>query len=346
MNNLGFEFRKLTGNDLEIKPLCFANDIDKNGEMMMFWLWAIIQPEGSDTPHFYYRSMMMDGFRKNAGINKLGNGPFEPQTGVHHYDIANENTRIIPYRKTSENPLRFEVGAEDPYFHVTYEETGLTIKEADVLDVKVDFWPYCFITHANGPTRGMYLNQFGTMTGTYEGKPIKAICACDRGFASQEAFKPSTKDEVFSSDMTYMLSYHAGIRDDGRRECFYAKLNARDKNGCGEGVYWLEGEPPIITSNTSMQAEWYHLPYLPKGDKTVHYNGADWNLDNKISIHCDSSYGSKGFSGEIRQIEGIAQTYGDFYVGTVPYKHPVWIGLQECIAHDDTMKNWGFVVHD
>ncbi len=336
------EVRKITVDDLELYPQCLNNSQDGNPKIRGYWVWGTLFPEDSDTPHFYFRSMMPDQVRKNGGFIKMGKGPLGKHTSAHHEGIAQGGTSIVPYHKTKENPDTYETWSEDGCFHLAYTADGIEVKEGDILNAKIEFFPYFIMSH-NGTSNGdnCWFVQFGTLTGTYEGKEVKAICVTDRLFEVEGRTKKSIHEPL-----NYIKSYHAGIREDGRRECFYAGIKKND--GVGEGFYWLEGEEPICTTKVTLEAEWYKLPYVPEDDGTVVFKESVWKLGDDIKVHCKCEYGSKGWLPEPRlEVKGLGQTFGDFYVGDEPYKHVLWHTLNECTgATVEHIREMGFVVHE
>lgn len=333
MSCKGVDLRRLTADDLSYQPKCFERD--GHAELYRHLSWCILFPQDDTNPHYYMRNMEPDYYRW-GGIVRLGDGPLSCQTSRHHSDIAQDDTRTSVYRKISDDPITYEMRSEKPFTEFRYTETGATWKEADVFDLKVEYFPYTIFVHTNSPQQIPYWHTHCLLTGTYEGKPIQALGCFDRLFAPN-----GDRGAIIGTATHYVWSYYAGIRQDGRKECAY--LNIHSRNGHGVAAYWLEGEEPVLTDEVTLECDWQRLPYAEPGDDTLSYTNAVWRFAGK-EIHFTGKWGSKGFTAQPRLSRvGQSQSFGSWYEGKTPYEHKLFHTINENMgANIESIRKMGF----
>ncbi len=333
MSCKGVELRRLTADDLSYQPKCFERD--GHAELYRHLSWCILFPQDDTNPHYYMQNMEPDYYRW-GGIVRLGDGPLSCQTSRHHSDIAQDDTRTSVYRKISDDPITYEMRSEKPFTEFRYTETGATWKEADVFDLKVEYFPYTIFVHTNSPQQIPYWHTHCLLTGTYEGKPIQALGCFDRLFAPN-----GDRGAIIGTATHYVWSYYAGIRQDGRKECAY--LNIHSRNGHGVAAYWLEGEEPVLTDEVTLECDWQRLPYAEPGDDTLSYTNAVWRFAGK-EIHFTGKWGSKGFTAQPRLSRvGQSQSFGSWYEGKTPYEHKLFHTINENMgANIESIRKMGF----
>ena len=64
--------------------------------------------------------------------------------------------------------------------------------------------------------------------------------------------------------MAYNLILDHGIRPDGRKESFIVYINDEGKS---MGLYYLEGEEPVVSEDVGFETEWFLQPCVD--DRTV-----------------------------------------------------------------------------
>lgn len=333
MDYFGVEIRKLTADDFSYRPKCFERD--GNAELYRHLNWCILFPKTDTNPHYYMRNMEPDYYRW-GGIVRLGSGSMSTQTSVHHLDIAQENTTTSVYKRISENPDIYEMRSDNPFTEFQYSENGAIWKEANVFDLKAEFFPYSIFVHTDSPQEIPYWHTHCLLTGTYEGQPIRTLGCFDRLFAPN-----GDRNAIIVPATQYVWSYFSGIRKDGRKECAYT--NIRKRNGHGVAFYWLEDEEPVLTNEVTLECNWQRLPYTKVDDDTVNYTDAIWRFAGK-EIHFTGKWGSKGFTAKPRLSRiGQSQSFGTWYEGNVPYEHELFHVINENMGVTvENIKNMGF----
>lgn len=324
MRYRGIEIRKLTADDLKMRPSCFENDGDEI-ELLRLLNWCILPVEGEKTPHYYMRNMEPDNYRW-GGIIKFGDGPLAPQTSAHHSDIAQKETVINPYHQISEDPDIYEISSDDLFTQFRYSAEKETWKETDILNLEARPFPFMIIIHPDSPQGICYWVQPVIVEGEYDGKHIKSMGAFDRFFTEVD---PEKRAKALAGVLDhYIWDYYLGTRQDGRLELAY--MNICKKNGEGVGVYWLEGEDPVISTEIVLEAEWHKLPYAPDSDRSVTFTNAVWRFADK-EIHFIGKWGNKGHTAEPRMYtEGLTHASGIWYEGNEPYEHILNHCCHEC----------------
>jgi hypothetical protein len=333
----GIEVRKLTADDLGYNPECYKRD--RNAKLERLINWCIFFPEDDTNPHYFMRNMEPDRYRW-GGIIRCGDGPLSQQTSAHHTDIAQDDCPTTTYGIVSDNPITYEIKSEKPFTEYRYTENSATWKESDVFDLKAEFFPFAIFTHLDSIYPTTYWVQHVILTGTYQGKPIKTMGCFDRVFIPEN----TDMEEFMKKALIYVSGYFSGIRKDGRKECVWTMIS--EQNGKGVGVYWLEGEEPVITSEVHLEADWQHLPFAPD-DPSVSYTKATWTFGGKV-IHFDVKWSGKGHTPTPRMwTPGLTQCYGTWYEGDTPYEHEVWhtFGENDFITADQA-RSMGFKVKE
>lgn len=339
IDNSLYEVRKLTVDDLGLSPE-FVHRNEGDWSLSRHYVWCIMFPENDTVPHYYMRNMELDRYR-NCGIIRLGETPFSPQSEAHVYDIAKLGDVTSRYQQISKDPVIFEQGTKDPFSQIRFMDGCARWKETDVLDLKVDYWPYAtFIHHETG--YGLeYIHQNVTVTGTYEGKKVESLGCFDRTFTPVDLDANSIINKACD---IYLISVCSGIREDGRKEYFYSILGG-EKLKNRFGVYWLEGQEPIVSDNLRIETNWKHLSYLSEEDPTCGYENCTWYL-NDLEIHINGKWGTRGFAAEPRTDRvGCTQTFGPWYTGKTPYKHKLWHNYNENMGCTiENLDKYGFKV--
>jgi hypothetical protein len=156
MGKYNFEVRKLTIDDLEIAPKCFGNDQDGYAVMGKAAQYAQFFADGIKNPVYYFRNINPDSQRW-SGISEFGDGPLDPQKGLHGDDLAQEGAPTIKYHKVSDNPKTFEINSEDPYSLLRFIDDGnggviaefKEGKDGCIIDLKVEPFPVAMFSHSN-----------------------------------------------------------------------------------------------------------------------------------------------------------------------------------------------------
>lgn len=328
-----FEVRRLTENDYSMAPDCFA-ERDAGAEMLLNAHYGMLFKEGEEKPDYYFRHMNADGYRW-GGMIHLGDGPLSPQTGAHYHDLAQRGTVVKPYGPVAGKPGCYRISSAAPFTEFTYSEQGATFKEGDIVDLKVEYFPYAVVTHQKGNVALPYWHRHILWSGIYEEKQVRGLACNDRIFYPKN-------DNRLDSDLNYFLAAYSGIREDGRKESLFAQL--KGENGYGIGFYYIEGETPVISTEVYLEAKWQHLPYLPE-DPTVVYTEGIWRFAGR-EFHFQGKWGSKGFTPTPR-LDRIGQShcFGTWYEGSVPYSHTLWHTFNENMeATDERIKSMGFDV--
>lgn len=338
MKDLKIEYRKLTANDFSKAPECFKQDFPEDETLLIRHDNCGMILKDNGTPHYYFHNMN-DYSSRWAGFISLGNGPFSLQKGVHSDDIA-QSEPLSEYKAISGEPLTYGVHTiEGISMEFTYHENGCTFKEGEngsVLDVKGEWFPYGLICHMGSEYNIPFIHLPVHLTGTYEGRPVEFLACIDR------IYSPKGKEqEIIKNATSYISSYCSGIRKDGRREWFMGLIC--NDNGQGLGIYYIDGEEPVISDQVINDGLWERLPYV--NDGTVVSVNNIWKFGGK-EFHVNGYYGAKGFTAEPRfDRHGQSQVFGSWYVGSEPYEHRIWNTFSENMdAYEDNMKKRGFKV--
>jgi hypothetical protein len=345
-----FEVRKLTIKDLSVKPQCFQNDQDGNAIMGKAAQYAQFFAEGIKNPVYYFRNINPNSQRW-AGISEFGDGPLEPQRGLHGEDIAQEDAPTIPYRKVSDDPVTYEIVSDHPYSKLQFMDDGkggvvAHFQEGEngsILDLKVEPFPVAVFSHSNSEQPTPYFQVNTVVSGTYMGKPVQGMGGFDRTFIVNRAKGDTEKEEKdYAATYRCNCALYSGVREDGRKECVYALITT--ENGKGIGMYYIDGEEPLVTDEVYLDTKFQYLPYV--NDGTVVYTNATWTIGSK-KIHFNGKWGTKSFTAYPKiEKHGQSQCFGTWYVGDIPYKHVISHTFNENSgdAYADRMAQMGFEV--
>ena len=336
----------VTTDDFSDFPKRFEQD-HVNG-VARHWNWGIFWVEGDDNPRYFQRSCLRDQY-SSGNIIKLGKGPFGLQTGEHHDDLAQKGIPTM-YRQISSDPEIWGQDTEDPLCRVHYSADEIYIKEADVFEIHAKPLPYALFAHRDSNIGNAYGLTHMMFEGTYEGKKMRGMGTHDWGWQ----YKDWDYEEVGLDNPEalkqknhigdYAIGVFSGIREDGRMEHAYGAIGygaQRHVNGIGTGVYWIEGEEPIVTEDVFLYAKWERLPYCTGDDTTVAYKEAVWRIGPK-TIHYHGEWGSKGhtFNPRMAAVGFSHSGYGDWYEGETPYRHKLYHSNNENVgAEYDNFKN-------
>lgn len=352
MGNYSFDIRKLTIDDLELAPKCFADEqggaavVGKAAQYAQFFV------EGIKNPVYWFRNVTPDGQRW-SGISEFGGGPLDPQKGLHGDDLAQEGTLTIRYQKVCDAPKTFEIQSQNPDSLLRFADDGeggvvAEFREGragSILDIKAVPLPVAVFSHSNPQQPAPYFQVNTVISGTYMGRPIHGMGGFDRTFIVQ-----NVKGDAAAEEKNYAATYrcicalYSGIRTDGRKECVYALIT--DENGKGVGMYYIDGEKPVVTDEVYLDAEFHHLPYVD--DDTVVYTKAVWRIGPK-TVHFNGRWGTKGFTAYPKlEKHGQSQCFGTWYEGDIPYEHTVSHTFNENSgeAYAERIRRLGFEIVD
>ena len=345
-----FEVRKLTIDDLERAPRCFANAQDGCAVLGKAAHYAQFTVEGIKNPVYYFRNINPDSQRW-SGIIELGGHPLACQRGLHGDDIAQGDAVSRPYRKVQDAPKLFAMESTAPYSLLRFADDGsggvtAEFKEGpggSILDLKVTPFPVAVISHANPEQPAPYFQVNTLVTGTYMGRPVRGMGGFDRTFVPSRVQGDRGKEEEnYAATYRCTCALYAGVRRDGRRECVYALITNR--NGTGIGMYYLDGEEPTVTDRVRLDTVYYRLPYMQ--DDTVVYTDAVWTIGPK-TVHFSGKWGTKSFSARPKlDKHGQSQCFGTWYEGDTPYEHVLSHAFNENSgdAFAARMRSMGFEV--
>lgn len=345
-----FEVRKLTIDDLPLAPACFQNEQDGNAVMGKAAQYAQFFAEGIPNPVYYFRNVNPDSQRW-SGISEFGDGPLAPQRGLHGDDIAQGEAPTVPYRKVCDNPVTYEIASDDPYSLLRFIDDGKggivaefkEGKDGCILDLKVEPFPVAVVSHSNKNQPTPYFQVNTVVTGTYMGKPITGMGGFDRTYIVNRVKGDAEKEEQdYAATYRCNCALYSGIREDGRKECVYALITT--ENGKGIGMYYIDGEEPVVTDQVYLDAKFRRLPYVDDG--TVVYTDAIWTIGPK-KIHFEGKWGTKSFTAYPKvEKHGQSQCFGTWYEGDTPYRHVVSHAFNENSgdAYAERMRQMGFEV--
>jgi len=334
----GVEVRAFTNDDFSVSPLTFKEEFgDLEARLIRHDNCGMLLVEG-DRPHYYFHNMDVETSRW-SGFIRLGDGPLALQSGVEEAVTA-QNEPMTPYGVVETQPLTYGVKTTSGVaMEFTYNEQECVWREgADgaVLDVTGEWFPYGLICHLGSEYDIPFMHLPVLLKGHYLGEPIEFLACIDR------IFSPAGEENAIMARATrYVSSYCSGVREDGRREWFVALMC--HENGTGLGVYWLEGEEPIVTDDVVNEGVWERLPYVD--DETVVCVENTWRFGGK-EFHVNGLWGAKGFTPAPRlDRHGQSQVFGTWYEGETPYAHRVWNTFSENMdAYASTMAENGFQI--
>lgn len=287
-----------------------------------------------DKPIYYFRHSNPDSYRF-GGFLELGDSYLEPQKGgYHHNDVAGKETPINGYRLINKNPIEYGFDSTKPYSKYRYFIDHLEMEEANFFKAYAYPFPITIVDHSSIFPPMSQISQPCIIKGTYENKKVI-------GLGSYDLYSmPNVVKHDMGEGLGYFCASCQGIREDERKEVFIATIN-HSGNMCG--IYWLEGEEPIISYQVKLFAEFEHLPYVDDG--TCIYKDCIIEFSN-ISFHFKGKWGAKGFSKDPRiERHGQSHVFGEWYVGNEPYKHKLASSFMENMnCYDYVLKEMGYKV--
>lgn len=339
-NKFNIEFREFKNDDFSNNPKCFSEEFLENDAILIRHDICGMINLVDDIPHYYFHNMNRDASRW-SGFIRLGRLPLSLQTKVEGAQTS-QTDPLIEYNFICNDILTYGIKTKSGiYMDFTFNENGCHIVEGengDILDVNGKWFPNGLICHFGSEYNIPFMHLPVHLKGTYRGKKVEFLACIDR------IFSPKGKEkEIIENATNYVSSYCSGIREDGRREWFVALICHANKKGLG--IYWIEGEEPIISNEVINEGIWQRLPYVDDG--TVVCLDNIWKFGGK-EFHVVGKWGSKGFTIPPRlDRHGQSQIFGIWFEGNVPYKHICWNTFSENMgAFYNSMKNRGFIVED
>ena len=323
---------------LSSAPEAFNNEADGYATLCLNDIWGSLYYEGGEAekPIMFFRHSNKDSYRF-GGIVELGDNYIMPQKGGYHFDdIAQKDTIVSAYKKLSDDPLMYGFGSEEPFSEYRFYLDHVTIREGDILELTAVPLPVCFIDHGCLFPPLVQFSQNCIFKGKLDGKPVHGLGSYDR------LYMPRKEKQEFGENLGYFCAMGSGLREDGRYEICLATI---DHKGTSVGIYWLEGEEPVISYDVKMEAEWERLPYTDDG--TCIYKDAIFRFAG-IEFHVNGKWGTKGFTEKPRiERHGQSQVFGTWYVGDTPYRHQVSNSFNENMdCYDYKLQEMGFEVID
>ena len=356
MKNNDFGFDVKTTDDLTMFPSRWDNDKDGHARLYCVDSIATFHDQGDENaPVNMFRHMNIDGVRF-AGIIRLGEGPLSFHTPLHNDDLAQRDDKLIPYEKISDDPLCYAYRCDEPFVEYRFYEDHIEWREgkdASILDVRLDPFPYAFFIHRceQFPVSTFYSHAH-FLSGTYMGKKIIGIGNDDRQYIPNVHEDPAKQEKDYQKTTEYLTANCTGIRQDGRKEIAF--FNGALGHMCGG--YWLEGEEPIVSDDVKLIGEWIRLPYM--NDGTCIMTDFDFIIGHK-TIHFHGKWGLKGWGKEadtdkmdpsaasFGNRHGESQVMGTFYEGDTPYRHQVWQTFVENMeAYDYKLRQAGYMIKE
>lgn len=329
----------IRNNLLDLHADAFENEFDGYPELGLLDFYGMIFPNGDATqkPILYFRHAdAAKGKYRFANLMDLGDDYLEVQKGVYHEsEVAQKDTPFINYHKISDNPLVFGYGSTEKKVDIQYHENHMSISEGDFLKLKAYPWPVTFYDHQSVYLNSSTVFQPVTFLGSFDGKPTIGLGSMDRMY-----FKHSGGfDNV---PLGYIALSAMGIRKDGRKESVFISISLNEV-GKTIGIYYIDGEQPIITDTVTVEADWEHLPYVDDG--TCVFKDANFYLGDKV-IHFKGKWGTKGFTPKPKiEKHGQSQVFGTWYEGNTPYEHRLYYSFEENMdAYDSKLEKLGFKV--
>lgn len=337
--NLKIEYRRFLLDDFSNSPKCFETDFPDQKVRLIRHdnCGMILQKDNS--PHYYFHNL--DEYKSRwSGIIQLGNGPFSLQSKLSGLKMNQNGDLENTYDIVSDSPKTYGVKSKNGIpFEFTYNEIGCHLVEGfngGILDVEGEWFPIGLICHMGSEYNIPFMHIPVHLKGLYKGKSIEMLACIDRIFAPQ-----GCENQIMKNATSYVSSYCPGIREDGRKELLIA-LQCHD-NGHGLGLYWIEGDKPIISDEVYNEGIWEELPYVKDG--TVVCKDIVWKFAGK-EFHVKGLWGSKGFTEEPKlDRHGQSQMFGTWHVGKKEYKHIIWNTFNENMeVYKDSMKSRGFFI--
>ncbi len=319
------------------RPESFQNEFDRYGKLALVDAYGLIFDE-EKAPILFVRHGNMNGYRF-GGFLRLNEDPTGVQTYLHGDDMMQKGGTEV-FRQLSSDPWIYGYGSKEPFSEYRYYDIDKklygTWKEGDFFDVTAEPFPYCVIQRMGKTANFCEAIQPAIVRGTYEGKPVEFLGSFDK------VYMPAEEQKDIGSTMAYILVLDHGIREDGRKESFVVFINEK---GESMGLYYLEGEEPVVSEDVKMETEWFHQPYV--NDGTLMYKDAVFHIGNKV-IHFEGKWGTKGITPRPRyEKHGQSQIFGTWYEGDTPYKHKMFTCFHENMeAFDYKFAKLGYKIID
>lgn len=330
------EFRKFNDDDFSNNPTCFKDDF--NGDDVRLIRHDNCGMLNLKDEHLYYFHNMDEHSSRWSGLIQLGDNPLSLQKSIG-IKLCQKGKLKEGYGVISDNPLVYGVeSGEGIPFKFEYSKDGCHLIDGDVLDVKGKWFPYGLICHLKSEYNIPFMHLPVHLKGTYNGQNVEFLACIDR------IFSPIGKEnEVIKNATSYISSYCSGIREDGRREWLLGLIC--HENGKGLGIYWIDGEEPIISNQITNKGTWEKLPYVD--DDTVVCVDNIWEFGGK-TFHIKGKWGSKGFIDTPRlDRHGQSQIFGTWYEGEKEYHHRLYNTFNENMdAYYNSMIKRGFKVKE
>ena len=327
-------FKKYKLEDLCNKPKFFDTEEDGHAKLSLVDFYGILYPQDKkdERPIWFIRHCNPDAYRF-GGVFKAGDGPFGLQEPLHLDDMAQKDTKINHYSLKDD---AYEISSDSPFSQYRIYEDHVTLKEDGVYDLTAELFPFAIFKHADDTMSVSQITQTVLYEGQYEGKPVKGIGNVEL------CLLPENENRNYNDFWSYIYAFDTGIREDGRKEFAMVRFSL---DGGSTGIYWLEGEEPIVSNDVKMEADWYHLPY--EDDGTCCYKDAVWSFGGK-KINFKGKWGHKGLTAYPRmELKGQSQIMGEWYEGDTEYKHTVSMTFHENMdVYDKNLIKAGMKVVD
>lgn len=289
-----------------------------------------------EKPIYYFRHSNPNSYRF-GGFIELGDKPLNYQKGGYHIDdVANKDTPVNGYRLVNSNPIEYGFDSECPYSKYRFFNNRLEIEETDIFKGTAKPLGPLIIDHSCIFSPLSQISRPCLFEGLYEKKKVIGIGSYDCYYMPKEIKKD------IGDDLGYFCFSGQGIREDGRYEIVIISIN---HNGVMCGMYYLEGEKPIIDYKVKLETKFKKLPYV--NDGTCIYTKAKYSFGG-INVYFDGRWGSKGFSKNPRiERHGQSQCFGDWWINEKPYKHTAANSFVENMnCYEDVLRKIGYEVSD
>lgn len=332
-----YEEVKRTEDVFSLTPSVFHNERDDDARVALCDPFGFIFVEGEEKPLYFMRHALIDMYRF-GGIIELGDTPLDYQKSGDCKDFFQRGPITDTYRKREDvegEEFVYGFGTEKPYSKYRLYKDYATFEEGeDVLKLRADFIGDAIVDHQASFGNLPQILFPSKWTGTYRGKKVTGL----GHFAMN--YQLAHKHENILSSLGYISLTLMGIREDGKLEMAFIAI---DQTGTAGAFYKLEGEPLISVTEVSMEADWYHLPYVDDG--TCVFKDAIFRFGGK-EIHFNGKWGAKGIAPEPRlDKHGQSHIFGTWYVGDTPYEHKASFGFSENMgAYDYKIEKMGFEV--
>ncbi len=326
------DLRKSNLEDFGLTPPAFNNENDGYGKLYLVDMYGVLFPNGtSEKPIWIMRHANKDKYRF-GGVFEPADDVLGLQKPLYLGEMAQKGTFVQPYQKLSEDC--YGIGSVGPFSEYRVYDGYATYKEANIYDLKAEFFPKAIFKHADDSSIISHVTQPCLFTGLFEGKKVKGIGNFELCYA------PQTETRELNDFAEYISVDMSGIRPDGKKEVVIIYM---DLCGRGTGFYWLEGKEPIFSEHVTMDATWLRLPYMKDG--TCVYKDAVWCFGGE-EFHFNGKWGYKGLTAYPRiELGGQSQVMGTWYAGSTPYKHQISMTFMENMAvYVDKLENLGFEV--